>query len=78
MKILKDLFTENDGESFCPLRVGFYVVLVFIILVTGYEVIFDATIHFIDHAPDWIRAVAQYITGGGAAIAGKSYVETKQ
>ena len=73
--IIKDLFTEKDGESFCPVRAG--VITAFIIYTGG---IFNDWWHvsnfiFSDHAKDIAAGYKDIVAWGGAAIAGKSYTE---
>lgn len=71
--IIKDLFTEKDGVSFCPVRAAFNVGFIAIIGFTLNDIAFGA--HFIEHAKDWISGVADYLGFGGAAVAGKNLTE---
>ncbi len=73
--MLKDLFTEKDGVSFCPVRAGYIVGFLIIIGLTINDVFNSKDYHFVDHASDWMKALAEYIGLGGAAVAGKNATE---
>lgn len=73
--LIKDLFTEKDGESFCPLRAGFIIGFLILIGLTLKDVADGKT--FLDHAKDWASGVADYLGLGGAAVAGKNFTESK-
>lgn len=70
---IKDLFTEKDGVSFCPVRAGFIVGFLAIIAFTLNDMYFGAK--FMEHAKDWISGLADYLGFGGAAVAGKNFTE---
>jgi len=71
----KDIFTEKDGVSFCPVRTGFVCGLVAFFAFTLHDVFYTDNFHFMEHASDWMKGLADYLGFGGAAIAGKSYTE---
>lgn len=70
---IKDLFTEKDGVSTCPVRVGF--ILGFIAILAFTVIDLHSGQHFMEHAHDWISGIADYLGLGGAAVAGKNYTE---
>lgn len=72
---VKDLFTEKDGVSFCPLRSAFIVGFAAIIGFTTFEMFTAEKFTFLDHAADWMKGMAEYLGFGGGAIAGKNYTE---
>lgn len=76
MSILKDITTEKNGISSCPLRIGFITGFAAILLFTCLDIFMGAK--FMDHAGDWIKGIADYLGLGGAAIAGKNYTESAQ
>lgn len=69
----KDLFTEKDGVSVCPVRVGFVLGFAAILAFTVRDVASGS--HFMEHAKDWISGLADYLGLGGAAVAGKNFTE---
>ena len=68
--VIKDLFTEKDGVSFCPVRAAFIIGFLFI----GFYTLADHK-DFLEHSKDWMTGLANYLGLGGAAIAGKNYTE---
>ncbi len=74
----KDLFTEKDGVSLCPVRMGFAIAIV---IYTG-GIISDwlsvAKYVFSDHAKDIATGYGYIVGGGGGAVAGKNYTEADQ
>lgn len=73
--MIKDLFTEKDGVSFCPVRAGFIIGLLIFFGLTLYDMFTDEKLDFLTHAKDWASGLANYLGLGGAAIAGKNYTE---
>lgn len=71
----KDLITEKDGISFCPVRVGFIVGLLAFFVFTLHDVAFSPNFQFMDKASDWMKGLADYLGFGGAAVAGKNMTE---
>lgn len=71
--MLKDLFTEKDGISFCPVRAGFIIGFVLIIALTIRDVL--AGVSFMSNVKDWVSSMGEYLGLGGAAIAGKNATE---
>lgn len=74
----KDVITENDGVSFCPVRIGFICGLVAFFAFTMHDMLYAENFQFMQHASDWMKGLADYLGFGGAAIAGKSYTEPTQ
>lgn len=72
--MLKDLLTEKDGVSFCPVRILFVAGFLAIIVFTIQDIASGQ--HFMEHVGDWIKGLAQYLGLGGGAIAGKNYTES--
>lgn len=71
----KDLLTEKDGVSTCPVRVGFMLALV--IFTGGIIVDWAHALNYVfsDHAKDIASGYSNILGLGGAAIAGKNYTE---
>lgn len=72
---LKDLFTEKDGVSTCPVRLVFIIGFIFIVGFTAYDLLTADKHEFLDHAKDWMMGLANYLGFGGAAVAGKNFTE---
>lgn len=70
---IKDLFTEKDGVSFCPLRACFMVGFIIIVSLTIADV--TAGTSFMEYSKDWISGLGEYLGLGGAAVAGKNFTE---
>lgn len=73
--IIKDLFTEKDGVSFCPVRAGFIIGFIAILVFTINDWMTNDNFNFLAHAKDWMVGMAQYLGFGGAAVAGKNATE---
>lgn len=69
----KDLFTEKDGISFCPVRATYLLGFIAIIVFTFHDIWTGKD--FITSAGQWISGIANYLGLGGAAVAGKNYTE---
>jgi hypothetical protein len=69
--LVKDLFTEKDGESFCPARLGLLVGLITFICLS-----FLAVFHGKDFDPqNWGIGYGSLLGGGGAGIWAKGKSE---
>lgn len=73
--MIKDLFTEKDGVSFCPVRAGFVIGFMFILFFGGFDLFTEEKHEFFSHAKDFMSGLAEYLGFGGAAVAGKNYTE---
>lgn len=73
--MIKDLFTEKDGVSFCPVRAGFIIGMLIFFGLTFMDLYTCTTFSFMEHAKDWLTGLATYLGLGGAAIAGKNATE---
>ncbi len=71
--LFKDLLTEKDGVSFCPVRAGFIMGFVLIVGLTIQDIASGQ--HFFEHAADWIKALGEYLGFGGAAVGYKNTTE---
>ena len=69
MKFIRDILTENDGQSFCVARVGLMIALSAFILFSGYEVFNSKTFKMVDFG----NAIMQILIGGGTLIGAKQY-----
>lgn len=72
-KIVKDIFTENDGVSYCPLRVigGLLVIpSICIVLASGVVHLHDGTMKLIDfvQAVGAMAGVVSVVFGAAVAI----------
>ncbi len=72
---LKDIFTEKDGVSVCPVRVGFVLTILWYLGGTCHDLYAVTDFKFMEHAKDWAEGVANILGLGGASIAGKNYTE---
>lgn len=72
---LKDIVTEKDGISLCPVRIGFIIGLVGYFTFTFHDLFFAKDFIFMAHAKDWLSGLAEYVGLGGAAVAGKNATE---
>lgn len=75
---VKDITTEKDGVSFCPVRAGFIVGFICIIAFTLYDMHTNDTFDFLSHAKEWMSGLAEYLGLGGAAVAGKNFTEKSE
>lgn len=75
MSIIKDIFTEKDGVSFCPVRAGFIIGFVAILAFTFNDWWTSKEFDYLSHAKDWMTGLANYLGLGGAAVAGKNFTE---
>lgn len=71
--IIKDLFTEKDGVSFCPVRAGFIIGFIFILYMTVRDLATGQ--HFMEHSRDWLSGMADYLGLGGGSVAIKNFTE---
>lgn len=76
--IIKDLFTEKDGVSFCPVRAGFILGFIAIIAFTLNDWLTSKEFDFLGHAKDFMTGLANYLGLGGGAIAGKNFTEKEE
>lgn len=76
-KLAKDLVTEKDGVSFCPLRLGFIVALLGYTAAVGHDFVAVTSYVFSDHAKDIAEGYSKLLGWGGVAIAGKNYTEAE-
>ncbi len=72
--MIKDLFTEKDGVSFCPLRMLFVVGVGAYIVFGLYDIVYGGS-KFMEHAKDWGGGLADLLGFGGGAISAKNYTE---
>lgn len=72
---LKDIFTEKDGVSICPVRTGFILTILWYLGGTFHDVYAIADFKFMEHAKDWADGMGNILGFGGSAIAGKNYTE---
>lgn len=75
MSIIKDIFTEKDGVSFCPVRAAFVIGCLAYMFYTLHDLIAVPDFKFMDHAKDWASGLANLLGLGGGAVAGKSFTE---
>lgn len=76
--ILKDWLTENNGTSYCPIRIAFLLSILAYFTGTVHDAIYVTGFQFTDHAKDWASGLADLLGFGGAAVAGKAYTENGQ
>lgn len=62
--LTKDLFTEKDGESFCPARLGLIAGLITFIVLSVYSVIHTGTFDFMGFGTGF----GSLVGGSGAGI----------
>ncbi len=75
MSLVKDVFTEKDGVSFCPVRAAFIIGFIALLGYSTYDIINSTKPTFMVNAKDWMTGLAQYLGFGGSAIAGKNFTE---
>jgi len=75
MSILKDVFTEKDGQSFCPLRALLIFGVIFYIGMEFRDALVVASYNFNGHCKDFATGLANILGLGGGAVAGKSFTE---
>lgn len=73
--MIKDLFTEKDGVSFCPVRAGYIIGFIGILGFTLHDVFFTENFHFMTTASEWIKSLGEYLGMGGAAVGYKNTTE---
>lgn len=73
MSVIKDMATEKDGVSFCPVRIGLMAGIALYFMFTVVDLF--TTRHFLGHAKDWGEGLANLLGFGGGAVAAKNYTE---
>lgn len=71
----KDLFTEKDGESFCPVRFGFITGILLYFCFSIHDIMAVKDFKFMEHARDFASGLGDILGFGGGAVAVKSLSE---
>lgn len=67
--IIKNILTEKDGQSWCPIRIAFIGGVVLYFWGTA-----ESITNFSDHARDWAAGMKDILLGG-IAVAAKAFTE---
>jgi len=73
-KIVKDMITQADGESFCLMRVMTIFGALACVIYAGYSIYKGVTVSF----TEWAQAYATVTGGGSLSIWAKSKAEPEQ